>query len=139
MPFLEHLEELRWRLLRCIVATIIGAVIGWGVVNHFDVLGLLMRPIASLLPNGHLMVTGPAEGFLITMKLAVAVGLVLASPVLIYQVWAFLSPALYDRERRVIVPSLIAGVVLFAIGAAACYLLVLPRALAMLMSFQRAH
>ena len=85
------------------------------------------------------MVTGPAEGFFITMKLAVAVGLVLASPVIIYQAWAFLVPALYDRERRVIVPSLMAGVVLFAAGAAAAYYLVLPRALQMLMSFQREH
>ncbi|HKR55998.1 MAG TPA: twin-arginine translocase subunit TatC [Gemmatimonadales bacterium] len=139
MPFLEHLEELRWRLLRSAIALTVGALIGWGVVTHFDILGILMRPIAAQLPTGKLMVTGPAEGFFITMKLAVAVGLVLASPVIIYQAWAFLVPALYDRERRVIVPSLMAGVLLFAAGAAAAYFLVLPRALAMLMSFQRDH
>jgi sec-independent protein translocase protein TatC len=139
MPFLEHLEELRWRLLRSAIALVIGSIIGWVVVTHFDVLGILMRPIAAALPTHKLMVTGPAEGFFITMKLAVAVGLVLASPVLIYQAWAFLVPALYDRERRVIVPSLLAGVVLFAAGAAAAYFLVLPRALDMLLSFQREH
>ena len=139
MPFLEHLEELRWRLFRSAIAVLIGAIIGWVVVTHWDVLGLLMIPIAPLVPGGHLMVTGPAEAFFITLKLAVAVGVVLASPVVVYQTWAFLTPALYDRERRVVVPSLVAGVVLFAIGAGAAYFLVLPRALGMLLSFQRAH
>ncbi|HWZ28981.1 MAG TPA: twin-arginine translocase subunit TatC, partial [Gemmatimonadales bacterium] len=139
MPFLEHLEELRWRLLRGVIAVLLGAVAGWVLVNHFDVLGLLMRPIGPLLPGGQLMVTGPAEAFFITMKLALAVGVVLASPILIYQAWAFLAPALYDRERRVIVPSLVAGLVLFAAGAAAAYFLVLPRALGVLLSFQRQH
>jgi sec-independent protein translocase protein TatC len=139
MPFLEHLEELRWRLFRSAIALTLGALVGWLVVERYDVLGILMRPIVAQLPTGKLMVTGPAEGFFITMKLAVAVGLVLSSPVLIYQAWAFLVPALYDRERRVIVPSLVVGVVLFAAGAVACYFLVLPPALKMLLSFQRGH
>ena len=139
MPFLDHLEELRWRLLRSLVALLIGALIGWVVVTRYDVFGLLMRPIAVELPTGKLMMTGPAEGFFITMKLAVAVGLVLSSPVLIYQAWAFLAPALYDRERRVIVPSLLVGVVLFSAGVAAAYFLVLPRAFHMLLAFQRGH
>ena len=139
MPFLEHLEELRWRLLRSVIAVIAGAIAGWIVVNRYDVLGLLMLPIQSHLPTGQLMVTGPAEAFFITMKLALAVGIVLASPILIYQTWAFLAPALYDRERRVMVPALFVGLVLFAAGAAAAYFLVLPRALGVLMTFQRQH
>ena len=139
MPFLEHLEELRWRLLRSVVGVLIGAIAGWVLVNRFDVLGLLMHPIQPHLPTGQLMVTGPTEAFFITMKLALAVGIVLASPLLIYQTWAFLAPALYDRERRVIIPALLVGLVLFAAGAAAAYFLVLPRALGMLMSFQRQH
>jgi len=139
MPFLEHLEELRWRLFRSAIAVMIGATIGWGVVTRFDVLGLLMIPITPLVPGGHLMVTGPTEAFFITLKLALAVGIVLASPVLVYQIWAFLAPALYERERRVLVPSLTVGLVLFAAGAGAAYFLVLPRALGMLLSFQREH
>lgn len=139
MPFLEHLEELRWRLLRSVIAVLIGAIIGWVVVNRYDVLGVLMRPIEPHLPTGQLMVTGPTEAFFITMKLALAAGIVLASPILIYQTWAFLAPALYDRERRVIVPALLVGLVLFAAGAAAAYFLVLPRALGMLLSFQKQH
>src|SRR4029077_14417002 len=114
-------------------------IAGWLLVNRFDVLGILMAPIQPKLPGGQLMVTGPTEAFFITMKLALAVGVVLASPILVYQAWAFLAPALYERERRVIVPSLFAGLVLFSAGAAAAYFLVLPRALAVLLSFQREH
>src|SRR5262245_6051788 len=137
MPFLDHLEELRWRLLYSLGALVIGTVIGWFLVQHVDVLELLKRPIAPYLPDGRLVFTSPAEPFLLTLKIAFAVGLVLASPVVIYQLWAFLAPALYARERRVIVPALVAGVLLFAAGAAAAYGYALPAALRVLFDFQR--
>ncbi|HEY6807977.1 MAG TPA: twin-arginine translocase subunit TatC [Gemmatimonadales bacterium] len=84
------------------------------------------------------MYTSPTEPFFITLKLAFAAGVLLASPIIIYQVWAFLAPALYERERRVILPSLVVGLALFCAGGAAAYFLVLPRALVMLGSFQQA-
>src|SRR6266704_1671937 len=83
------------------------------------------------------MFTSPTEPFFITLKFAFAVGLLVASPVVIYQAWAFLAPALYDRERRLIVPALSVGVVLFLLSAGVAYKWVLPRALAVLFSFQR--
>src|SRR2546422_7408912 len=61
---------------------------------------MLMRPIVPLLPDGKLKFTSPTEPFLITLKFAFALGLLLASPVVIYQLWAFLTPALYSREKR---------------------------------------
>jgi len=137
MPFLEHLEELRWRILYSLVAVTLGTAIGWFVVTHFDVLELLKRPIAPYLPGGRLTFTSPTEPFMLTLKLAFATGMVLASPVVIYQIWAFLAPALYPREKRLIVPALSVGVVLFLAGAAAGYLLVLPAALDVLFQFQR--
>src|SRR6267378_3915964 len=106
-------------------------------LDHVDVIGLLIRPIAPLIPGGKLRVTGPTEPFFITLKFAFVLGLVLASPVLGYQVWAFLVPALYPRERRLIVPALAVGALLFLVGAAAAYSWVLPRALAVLLSFQQ--
>ena len=112
MPFLEHLEELRWRILYSLVAVTLGTVVGWVVVSHFDVLELLKRPIAPYLPGGKLTFTSPTEPFMLTLKLAFATGVVLASPVVIYQVWAFLAPALYPREKRLILPALSIGVVL---------------------------
>jgi Tat protein translocase TatC len=137
MPFLDHLEELRWRILYSLGAIVVGTLIGWVVVEHYDVMGLLMRPIAPYLPGGRLMFTSPTDPFFIILKLAFAVGLVLASPIVVYQVWAFLAPALYDKERRLIVPALTVGVVLFAGGVTVAYLWVLPRALGVLLSLQR--
>ena len=137
MPFLDHLEELRWRILKSLLAVLLASVIGWVIVEYVDVIGLLMRPIVPLLPDGKLKFTSPTEPFLITLKLAFVLGLLLASPVVIYQAWAFLAPALYDRERRLIVPALSVGVLLFLIGAGVAYQWVLPHVLTMLLSFQR--
>lgn len=137
MPFLDHVEELRWRILYSLLAIVIGTLIGWFVVEWIDVIGALKRPIAPLLPGGRLVFTGPADPFLITLKLAFVVGLILASPVIIYETWAFLAPALYPRERRLIIPSLTVGVALFLGGVAAAYFWVLPRALPVFFSFQR--
>ena len=137
MPFLEHLEELRWRILWSLLALVVGSVVGFWVVQHYDVLSLLKRPIEPLLPGGKLFVTAPTDAFIITLKLAVAVGVVLAAPVVIWQVWAFLSPALYRREKRFIIPASFAGLLLFLGGALMAYLWILPTALHVLFSFQR--
>ena len=136
MPFLDHLEELRWRILYSLLAVVVGTLVGWVVVEHVDVIGLLIQPIKPLIPGGKLRVTSPTDPFFITLKFAFVMGLVLASPVVGYQAWAFLTPALYERERRLIIPALSAGAVLFLAGASAAYLWVLPRALGVLLSFQ---
>ena len=73
---------------------------------------------------------------MIVFKLGFVVGLLLASPVLIYQAWAFLSPALYDRERKVIFPALVVGLGLFLVGASLGYIFVVPQALRVFFSFQ---
>jgi Tat protein translocase TatC len=138
MPFLEHLEELRWRILWSLAALVAGTVIGFLVVQNLDVLSLLKRPIAPFLPDGRLFITRPTDAFLITLKLAVMVGIVLAAPVVGWQIWAFLSPALYERERRFVVPAMAAGLVLFMTGVVIAYSWVLPQALRILFSFQRA-
>ncbi len=138
MPFLDHLEELRWRILYSLLAVALGTVAGWFLVDRVDVITLLKRPIAPFLPGGRLVFTSPTEPFLLTLKVAFALGCLLASPVVIYQLWAFLTPALYEREKRLIIPSLSVGVILFLLGAAAAYVWVLPAALRVLFSFTRA-
>jgi Tat protein translocase TatC len=138
MPFLDHLEELRWRILWSLAAVLGGTVIGFVVVQHFDVLALLMRPIAPFLPVGKLYITRPTDAFIITLKLAALVGVVLAAPIVIWQVWAFFAPALYPREKRFVVPAFIAGFVLFVAGVCIAYQWVLPAALRILLgTFQR--
>ncbi|GIW53523.1 MAG: hypothetical protein KatS3mg081_2878 [Gemmatimonadales bacterium] len=137
MPFLDHLEELRWRIIWSVLALLTGTVVGFFIVQHYDVLGLLKRPIAELLPAGKLFVTRPTDAFIITLKLAVLVGAILAAPIVAWQAWIFLAPALYEHEKRFVVPTLLAGLVLFTIGALVAYLWVLPAALRILFSFQR--
>src|SRR5438270_34941 len=138
MPFLDHLEELRWRILWSLVAILVGTIVGWFLLDKIDIIDVLKRPIAPYLPGGRLIFTSPAEPFMLTLKVAFALGSLLASPIVIYQIWAFLSPALYERERRLIIPALAVGVVLFLAGAIACYQWLLPAALKVLLGFQRA-
>ncbi|MDH3455869.1 MAG: twin-arginine translocase subunit TatC [Gemmatimonadota bacterium] len=136
MPFLEHLEELRWRILWSLVALVVGSVIGFYLLQRFDVFTLLKDPIAPYLPEGKLFITRPTDAFLITLKLAIVIGAILASPVIFAQLWRFLAPALYEHERRYIVPALIAGLGLFLAGVLMAYKWVLPAVFRILYGFR---
>src|SRR4051794_34969902 len=136
MPFLDHLEELRWRLIWSLIAVTVCAVAGFFLVTRLDVLGILVAPIKPFLHGSKLKYLSPTEPFFITLKLAISVGLVLASPIVIYQIWAFLSPALLPSEKRYIVPSLYLGLVLFGLGVVMSYEIVLPMTLSFTMGFQ---
>ncbi len=139
MPFLDHLEELRWRILYSLIAVAVGAVIGWFLVTRFEVLGLLIDPIRPLLgESGRLAYLSPADPFIVTLKLTLTTGVLLALPVVIYQVWIFLSPALLPEEKRAIVPALYFGLVLFMAGMALSYFLALPVMFQFFAQFQEA-
>jgi sec-independent protein translocase protein TatC len=136
MPFLDHLEELRWRILWSLIALVAGVGIGFWLVTYFDVLKLLIRPIEPLLDGSKLKYLSPTDPFFLTLKLALTVGLLLALPVIVYQIWAFVSPALLPREKKAIVPALYLGLLLFMAGAAMAYFLALPVTLRFMMGFQ---
>src|SRR3954447_5081733 len=136
MPFLDHLEELRQRILRSLGAVVVGFAVGLWVVQQFQLVSLLKRPIAPYLLGGKLVVTSPTEPVMIVFKLGFMVGLVLASPIILWQTWAFLAPALYEREKRALVPALFVGLALFLTGSILAYLFVIPQALRVLFSFQ---
>jgi Tat protein translocase TatC len=136
MPFLDHLEELRSRILRSLAAIVVAFVLGLWLVQRFQLVSLLKTPIAPYLTGGKLVVTSPTEPVMIVFKLGFLVALVLASPVILWQTWAFLAPALYAREKRALVPSLFVGLVLFLTGMVLAYLFVVPQALRVLFSFQ---
>src|SRR6478609_1724883 len=138
MPFLDHLEELRWRILRSLAAIVLCFALGLWLVQHFQLVNLLKQPIAPYLTGagGKLTVTSPTEPVMIVFKLGFVVGLVLASPIILWQLWAFLAPALYAREKRALVPALFAGLLLFLTGSALAYIFVVPQALKVLFSFQ---
>ncbi|MEP6688051.1 MAG: twin-arginine translocase subunit TatC, partial [Gemmatimonadales bacterium] len=138
MPFLDHLEELRWRIFRSLGAIVVGFGTGLWLVQQFQLVNLLKQPIAPYLTGagGKLIVTSPTEPVMIVFKLGFMVGLVLASPIVLWQLWAFLAPALYAREKRALVPALFVLLLLFLTGAALAYVFVVPQALKVLFSFQ---
>lgn len=138
MPFLDHLEELRTRLLKSVSAVVGGFAVGLWIVQRLDLIVWLKRPIAPYLAytGGKLVITSPTDTVMIVLKLSFVVGLVLASPVISYQAWAFLSPALYARERRTVMPALLVGLLLFLLGAVLGWLFVVPQALAVFFGVQ---
>ena len=113
MPFLDHLEELRSRILRSLLAVVGCFGLGIWLVNRFHLVDVIKQPIAQYLPDGRLTVLSPTEPLMILFKMGFILGLVLASPILLWQLWAFLSPALYEKEKKTMVPALFVGLGLF--------------------------
>jgi sec-independent protein translocase protein TatC len=129
MPFLDHLEELRWRIIWSLAALVVGVGVAFFVVIKFNLLLWMQGPMLPYLHGRRLVYTHPGDGFSILMQTAILVGIVLALPVIIYQVWAFLSPALYRKEKRIAVPVILGAVLLFICGAVLAWYFVLPMTL----------
>jgi sec-independent protein translocase protein TatC len=138
MPFLDHLEELRRRLFWALGTLVLCMLTAFAIVWRFDVIGFLAVPIEPFLPNGKLIFTHPADPIGIVVKVAFGIGLVAASPVIAYQIWAFLSPALHKHEKRIVIPVLVGATGLFATGVFLCVRFVLPAMFEVLLSFQSA-
>jgi sec-independent protein translocase protein TatC len=133
-PILEHLNELRWRLVKSAAALTVGAIIAFFFRDWlFD---LLESPYRRAIDNTDALAQFQVtEGFSVAMRLALFGGTLLASPVLLYQLWAFVNPALTDRERKWTVPIVMALAVLFSGGVVFGYL-ILPRGLEFLLGIQ---
>jgi len=136
MPFLDHLEELRRRIIWSLVALVALSVVGFFLVTELHVLAILERPFHQVLPNEDLRYTSPTTPVVVTFKLAFVVGFVLALPIIAYQAWAFFSPALYEHEKKYVVPAIGTGFALFLAGITLAYFLVLPLGLRFLIGFQ---
>lgn len=137
MPFLDHLEELRWRLFKCAVAIALGVGVSFALLytKQVDVIAILSQPIQPYLKQP-LMVTHVGDLFDIVMDASITLGLIAASPVIAWQVWGFLSPALYGHEKKAVIPALIGAAVLFLAGMALAFKYVVPVTLSFFMSFQ---
>jgi sec-independent protein translocase protein TatC len=136
MPFLDHLEELRKRLFWIGGAIVIGVVAGFILLSNLDIIRLLERPILPLLHGQKLIYTHPGTSFHILLNASLVLGILLASPVIVGQIWGFLAPALYAHEKKVVIPVLISMVALFLAGVALSYFVVLPLTLKFLMSIE---
>jgi sec-independent protein translocase protein TatC len=128
MSLVDHLGELRDRLFRCILAVVAGSAVGFYFAAQ--VRNFLLEP----LPGGVAQVLGPGDAFAIQLRIAVVIGIILAMPVLLYQVWAFVAPGLTPAERRTARPWIPLALVFFALGVGIARL-VLPFAVSFLLSF----
>lgn len=138
MPFLDHLEELRYRLLWIVGTLFVCVMAAFAVVLRYDVIGMLSAPVQQFLPAGKLVFTHPADPFSITLKIAFGVGLVVSLPMILYHLWAFLAPALYAHEKRVVLPVIFGATGLFAVGVYLAVLWVLPASFDVLFGIQSA-
>ncbi len=133
-PILEHLEELRWRLVKSAIALVIGAVVAF--LFRDWLFKLLEKPYRVAIDDSDALAQFQVtEGFSVAMRLALFGGTLLASPVLLYQLWAFINPALTPRERKWTIPIVSALAVLFAGGVVFGYI-ILPRGLDFLLRIQ---
>jgi sec-independent protein translocase protein TatC len=125
MSFLEHLDELRKRLIACVYALIGGCVVGFVFVGRIQ--EFIMLPLWRLMPEGtKLMYTAPTEGFMLMMKIGALAGLFVALPFIIFQLWLFIAPGLYSNEKRFAVPFVLLGTVFFLAGAAFSHYVAFP-------------
>jgi sec-independent protein translocase protein TatC len=132
--FIEHLEELRKRLIISLIAVGMGFVISY--IFSKEIFHLLMIPLIKVLPPGASMIfTNLPEAFFTYLKVALLAGIFVASPVVLYQIWLFVAPALYSHEKRYAIPFVIFSTLLFVGGASFGYFIVFPFGFKFFISF----
>lgn len=124
MPFLDHLEELRWRLIKSLAGIVAGAV---GIFIFMDpILLILLKPAVSLDPPPQLQVLRVHGMFLLKWGVALVGGLVLALPLVTYQMWKFTAPGLLKNERKYAIPVILFSFMAFAVGVLFAYFVIIP-------------
>ncbi|GAM04911.1 MULTISPECIES: twin-arginine translocase subunit TatC [Novosphingobium] len=135
-PLLDHLVELRARLVRAFLAF----GVAFGICFYFadDIFGFLVRPLTAAFPagEGKLIYTKLYEAFFVEVKIAVFAAFFFSFPVIANQIWAFIAPGLYAKEKKAFLPFLIATPILFTMGAALAYYVVMPTAFHFFLGFQ---
>ena len=129
MPFLDHLEELRWRLLKSIIAVIVTTAAA--LYFSDELFRLIVIPLGEI----KLHVTEITASFYAYLKVTLITGVIVALPVVFYQLWSFIGPGLYASERRAVLPMVVVSTLLFVVGAGFCWILVLPLAIKLLTGF----
>lgn len=133
MSLIEHLGELRYRLTRAAWFIFFGMCLCWGFSEKlFDIIRM---PIQPYLPSGGLVYTGPIDKFMAHIKIAFVAGLVVSAPFWLYQLWKFISPALYRNEKKMATGFIFFGTFQFVLGVLFSYFVVLPMAFKFLMTF----
>jgi sec-independent protein translocase protein TatC len=134
MSFLEHLEDLRLRIIYSGIALVAGMVLAFAFMEPLA--AFVLAPTRGALPAGSdLITTRPTEGIAVYMDIALMAGLILAAPVIMHQVWLFVAPALYSREKRFVIPFLALSTIGTVAGAAFSHYLLFPAMLEFLATF----
>ncbi|WP_324828228.1 twin-arginine translocase subunit TatC [Qipengyuania zhejiangensis] len=135
-PLLDHLIELRARLVRCVLAL----VVAFSICLYFadPILGFLIQPLKNAFPagEGQLIFTKLYEVFFVELKVALFAGFCLSFPIIANQLWAFIAPGLYAKEKKAFLPFLLATPILFGMGAALAYYVVMPTAFEWFLGFE---
>jgi len=135
-PLLDHLIELRGRLLRCVAALAIAFVVCLYFAD--DIFAFLVRPLTAAFPpgEGRLIYTKLYEAFFVELKVALFAAFFVSFPIIANQLWAFVAPGLYAKEKKAFLPFLVATPVLFAAGASLAYFVVMPTAFRWFLGFE---
>jgi sec-independent protein translocase protein TatC len=134
IPFTSHLEELRKRLIICVTSVVIGFIISYFFSEQF--FSILVKPLQKELPPDSLLIfTGLPEAFFVYLKISLFAGIFLSCPVILWEIWGFVAPGLYDHEKKYIFPFVIFSSILFVIGLLFCYFIVFPFAFKFFMGY----
>ena len=126
MPFSEHFAELRSRLIKSLAAIAVGTLVCFSFAPDFY--AFVAQPVLEALPeeSRQLIFLNPIEPFFVYLKLSILAGFILTSPFVFFQIWRFIAPGLYAHERRTMIPLVFCSCLVFLLGAAFCYGIVLP-------------
>ncbi len=128
MPFLAHLEELRWRIIKSLISVLLFSILAY--VFSEKIIDFLTKSVENV------YFTSPTEAFAVRIKISLILGLILSFPVIFYQLWQFVVPGLLDKEVKMVIPAVIFATFFFIGGASFCFFLVLPVGIKFLLSFQ---
>ena len=138
MSFLEHLDELRKRIVRSCLAVAVGILVTFAYIN--PIFNFILAPTRKALPPGvKLIYTQPGEAFSLYVQIALIMGVVFASPFIMYQVWMFIAPGLYSNEKRLAIPFVLFTTIGFVAGAAFNHYIAFPFMMAFFASFNTAE
>ncbi len=124
MSFLEHLEELRIRLIRCLLSLVVGFALCWGFAER--IFHFITGPLRKAYPTVQFIATSPTEAFMLFMKMSFFVGIFVVSPFVLWQIWAFIAPGLYSHEKRYAWPFIGFGALFFILGGAFGHYILFP-------------
>jgi sec-independent protein translocase protein TatC len=125
MSFLDHLDELRRRIIYAAISLGVGVAVAFAFID--DIFNFIMRPLQAMLPAGQTLIyTEPTEAFMLYIKIGLIAGLVIASPAVMTQIWLFIAPGLYVHEKKWAIPFITMSSVFFIVGAAFSHYIVFP-------------